>query len=130
VLGVERTDGHPQPALAHDVGQGLLGVRDEVEEHLLKLMIVGPDVRDVGSHLGLDRHPGQPEIGGADVQHLLEQPAKVHALALQRTLAAKREKTLHDTTRSIDRPLHHGQVRLHRRRRLVAQQLQTSLQHR
>src|SRR2546422_4364440 len=45
-LTVQRTDRDPQPALAHDVGQGLLGVRDEVEQHLLELMIVGPDVSD------------------------------------------------------------------------------------
>ena len=93
-------------------------------------MIVGPDVSDVGRHLRLHRHPGQPEISRADVQHLIEEPAEAHALALQRTLAAEGEEALHDAAGAIDRSLHHDQVRLHRFRRFVGQELHASLQHR
>ena len=106
---------HHDAGAALAVVDGLLGVEQEVQEHLLELARVAHDRREPRGEVALDTDTRQRELVQPERQGSLDHLVEVEGRALGRALAREEEKVPDDLRHPVrlrhdhlDRPLHRG----------------------
>ena len=91
----------PAPArLAH----GLHRVEQQVDEHLLELVGVGHDRRELGREVAHHGDVGAPELVDLQLQRLFDEAVDVHGRATRRLLAGEAEERADDLHRALGLP--------------------------
>ena len=95
--------GDPQPALAGSVLQGLLGIDEQVREHLVKLVGIAPDLRQVRRELPRHLDAGAAQAVGDDLERGIDGGVELHPAALPGLAPRHREEGPHDPRAAVGR---------------------------
>ncbi len=74
----------------------MVRVRQEVHEHLIELVRIGPEPRQVLLEVERKLHVARPELVGEKLDRLFDDCLQPHVASLRHTLTGEREKVAND----------------------------------